>query len=155
MGFIVLAAFIVVPLIEIGLFIQIGGLIGLWPTIFVVMATAVIGTALLRHQGLAALNRLQHSLNAGEPPLGPIFDGFCLLLAGVLLLTPGFFTDTVGFLLFTPPLRAVLRGYLGRYIKIHDPTKSRSSDGVIDGEWQDVTPQDSPESLPPDRHKKD
>ena len=93
MGFVLLAAFIGVPLIEIALFIQVGGIIGLWPTIAVVIFTAVAGAALLRHQGLGALSRLQESLERGEAPLDPVFDGFCLLAAGMLLLTPGFFTD--------------------------------------------------------------
>jgi len=109
MGFVLLAAFIGVPLIEIALFIQVGGFIGLWPTIAVVIFTAVAGAALLRHQGLGALSRLQESLERGEAPLDPVFDGFCLLAAGMLLLTPGFFTDAIGFLLFTPPFRAALK----------------------------------------------
>ena len=92
MGFVLLAAFIGVPLIEIALFIQVGGIIGLWPTIAVVILTAVAGAALLRHQGLGALSRLQETLDRGETPLDPVFDGFCLLAAGMLLLTPGFFT---------------------------------------------------------------
>ena len=159
MGLIILAAFIAVPLIEIGLFIQVGEQIGLWPTIFVVVITAVIGTALLRHQGLSALHRLQTAMDAGQPPLGPVFDGFCLLAAGALLLTPGFFTDAIGFLLFTPPLRAALRGFLGRRIQVqgastsahfhhsrttHGGTRPNGPGHVIDGDWQDVTPTDTP-----------
>jgi len=153
MGFVILAAFITVPLIEIGLFIQVGEQIGLWPTIFVVVITAIIGTALLRHQGLSALNRLQQALAAGEPPLAPVFDGFCLLAAGALLLTPGFFTDAVGFLLFTPPLRAALRAFLSSRIQVanvHPPRGARHPGGqsdIIDGEWQDVTPRDDAKSL--------
>lgn len=153
MGFIILAAFITVPLIEIGLFIQVGEQIGLWPTIFVVVVTAVIGTALLRHQGLSALNRLQQTLAAGEPPLAPVFDGFCLLAAGALLLTPGFFTDAVGFLLFMPPLRAALRAFLSSRIQVASVQSSGGarhaggSSDIIDGEWQDVTPHDAAKSL--------
>lgn len=173
MGLIILAAFIAVPLIEIGLFIQVGEQIGLWPTIFVVVITAVIGTALLRHQGLGALNRLQRTMEAGEPPLAPVFDGFCLLAAGALLLTPGFFTDAVGFLLFTPPLRAALRAFLGRRIQVHGagpgpgfhhPGQPQGggghfappgSDDVIDGDWQDVTPQKPAKTLGSDTDKTD
>lgn len=170
MGLIILAAFIAVPLVEIGLFIQVGGLIGLWPTIFVVVITAVIGTALLRHQGLSALHRLQTAMDAGEPPLGPVFDGFCLLAAGALLLTPGFFTDAIGFLLFTPPLRAALRTFLGRRIQVQGgsagahfhhtgtaqgPTRTDGSGDVIDGDWQDVTPKDPAKTLGSDADKTD
>ena len=118
MGLIILAAFIAVPLIEIGLFIQVGGLIGLWPTLLIVFATAIAGTTMLRHQGLGALARLQESLDKGEAPIEPVFDGFCLLAAGLLLLTPGFFTDTIGFLLFIPPLRAGLRRLTAQRIQM-------------------------------------
>jgi len=166
MGLIVLIAFIAIPLIEIGLFIEVGGLIGMWPTIFVVVVTAIAGTALLRHQGLSALNRLQNSLNAGEPPMAPVFDGFCLLAAGALLLTPGFFTDSVGFLLFVPLFRSTLRGYLGRRIQFQHahpshtghsgPANTPTEPGdIIDGDWQDVTPSTSDKTLPDDKNKLD
>jgi len=166
MGLIVLVAFIAIPLIEIGLFIKVGGMIGLGSTIVVVVVTAVAGTALLRHQGLSALNRLQKSLNAGEMPLDTVFDGFCLLAAGMLLLTPGFFTDTVGFLLFVPPIRALLRGFLGQRIQFqHTAAASSQSSGatnrpggannIIDGDWQDVTPTEPDASLPKDNNKLD
>ena len=161
MGLIVLFAFIAIPLIEIGLFIQVGEQIGLWPTIFVVVVTAIIGTTLLRIQGLSALNRLQNSLNAGEAPLATVFDGFCLLAAGFLLLTPGFFTDGIGFLLFIPPVRTMLRKFLGRRVQFQHPqynpsasSTSRSND-IIDGDWQDITPENTDISLPKDNNKLD
>jgi UPF0716 protein FxsA len=169
MGFVLLAMFVGVPLIEIALFIQVGGFIGLWPTIAVVILTAMAGAALLRHQGLGALNRLQQSLNQGEPPIDPVFDGFCLLAAGMLLLTPGFFTDAIGFLLFVPPFRAVLKGVVAQ--RIHTHTQGRTTgthfewrtgsdgpapghgrpngqNGVIDGEFEDITDKDETTTLP-------
>ncbi|GAA0577087.1 FxsA family protein [Caenispirillum bisanense] len=109
MPLIILGLFIAVPIIEIAVFIQVGGLIGLWPTIAIVVATAFAGTFLLRQQGLATLGRAQEAMARGEMPLREVFDGACLLVAGVLLLTPGFVTDTVGLLLFLPPVRAWLR----------------------------------------------
>lgn len=109
MPLIILGLFIAVPLVEIAVFIQVGGLIGLWPTIAIVIATAFAGTALLRQQGLATLRRAQESMNRGEMPLREVFDGACLLFAGALLLTPGFVTDATGLLLFLPPGRAWLR----------------------------------------------
>jgi len=168
MGFILLVAFIAVPLIEIALFIQVGEVIGLWPTIAVVVLTAFAGTALLRHQGLGALARLQESMDRGEPPIDPVFDGFCLLAAGMLLLTPGFFTDAVGFALFMPPLRKVLKAFIAARMQVHTAHPGMSGgggahfhyraggfpggpfagsnaagtpgpDGVIDGEFEDVT----------------
>lgn len=103
-----LALFVAVPILEIALFIQVGGWIGLWPTLAIVVATAIAGTALMRAQGLAALARLQASLAEGRDPMGPIAHGALILVAGVLLLTPGFFTDAVGLALLLPPVRAAV-----------------------------------------------
>lgn len=103
-----LIAFILVPIVEIALFIEVGGAIGLWPTLGVVVLTAVAGTALMRAQGMAVLAELQHSLESGGNPTGPIANGALILIAGVLLLTPGFFTDALGFALLLPPVRAAV-----------------------------------------------
>ncbi|MGB0631479.1 MAG: FxsA family protein, partial [Alphaproteobacteria bacterium] len=105
MAIVLLAAFIAVPVIEIALFIEIGGWIGLWPTIAIVIVTAFAGTTLLRIQGLGVLQRAQESANRNELPVQEVFNGLCLLVAGVLLLTPGFFTDAIGFMLFVPLFR--------------------------------------------------
>ena len=105
MGFYFLAIFVAMPIIEIAVFIQAGELIGLWPTIGIVILTAVIGTSLMRAQGLQTLARAQAQMDQGEMPIGELFNGICILIAGVLLLTPGFVTDTMGFLLLIPPLR--------------------------------------------------
>jgi len=161
---IVLLLFITVPIVEIALFIQVGGAIGLWPTLAVVVLTAILGTALLRHQGLGTLRRVQESLERERLPVSEMFDGLCLLLAGALLLTPGFFTDAVGFLLFVPPFRAWAAATIGRAIiaraDVHvvhgaGPGAAGSAAGpaagpaagsgpVIDGDYEDVTP-DKPE----------
>lgn len=100
--------FVAMPIIEIALFIQVGGAIGLWPTLAIVILTALAGTALMRAQGLSTLNRLQRSLAEGGNPADPMAQGAMILVAGVLLLTPGFFTDAVGFALLLPPVRAFL-----------------------------------------------
>lgn len=100
-----LALFIVVPLVEIYLLVKIGGLIGALPTIALVVFTAVLGTLLLRWQGLATLGRVQANLAAGQLPALEMLEGVVLLLCGVLLLTPGFFTDVLGFLCLITPLR--------------------------------------------------
>ena len=100
MGILLLAALIGVPLIEIGLFIEIGGFIGLWPTLALVILTAVVGSWQLRLQGLATLARARQQLDRGQLPARELFDGFCLVIAGALLLTPGFMTDAVGLALF-------------------------------------------------------
>ncbi len=94
-----------VPLIEVALFIKVGGLIGVLPTILLCILTAVVGTALMRAQGLATLDRLRASVEAGADPRGPIAHGALILVAGLLLVTPGFFTDALGILLLIPPVR--------------------------------------------------
>lgn len=116
MAILLLAMFIAVPIIEIALFIEIGGWIGLWPTIGIVIATAFAGTTLLRLQGLAVLRRVQESANRNELPVQEVFDGLCLLVAGVMLLTPGFFTDAVGFLLFVPIFRRFAGAAIWRWM---------------------------------------
>lgn len=113
----ILLAFIGVPLIEIALFIEIGGIIGLWATIAIVVATALAGTALIRQQGINTLQRAQQEMDAQRLPVRELFDGVCLLFAGALLLTPGFLTDSVGFALLVPPLRALLGKLLWRALQ--------------------------------------
>ena len=93
---------LIVPLIEIALFVQIGGAIGLFGTLAVVVATAVLGAAMLRIQGLAILFDLKRAASDGGDIAGPILHGVMVFSSGLLLLTPGFFTDVVGFLLLFP-----------------------------------------------------
>ena len=111
--------FIAVPLIEIALFIQIGSIIGLWPTLFTVIATAVIGTWLLKQQGFAVLKQAQEASARNELPVEPIIHGVFLLAAGLLMLTPGFFTDAIGFLLLVPSLRLKIAYGIWDRIKDH------------------------------------
>lgn len=100
--------FLLVPILEIYLLIQVGQVIGAGWTIFLVVLTAVIGVALLKVQGLSTLRRAQQKIDANELPAREILEGMGLLVAGALLLTPGFFTDAVGFLLLFPPTRLLL-----------------------------------------------
>lgn len=112
---ILLAIFLVVPLVEIYLLIKIGGIIGAPWTIFLVVFTALLGAFLVRSQGFSTLRRIQANLDAGELPAMELLEGVFLLVAGALLLTPGFFTDAVGFACLTPPLRrALIRYAVGR-----------------------------------------
>lgn len=104
--------FLSVPLIEIALFILIGGQIGVLATMAMVVLTAMLGTVLLRQQGFAVLADARRALDQGRLPIGAVADGLFLLAAGLLLLTPGFFTDLIGFLLFIPRIRA----FLGRIV---------------------------------------
>lgn len=151
-----LLLFVAVPIIEIALFIKVGGWIGLWPTLAIVVATAIIGTLLLRHQGTAVLRQLQESLDRGTNPVDPIAHGALILVAAVLLLTPGFFTDTVGFLLLVPSLRrAAIRWGAAQiaargtvtFTSTSSRTGSRAgvSGELLDGEYT-VIDEDSPRS---------
>lgn len=132
-------AFILVPIVEIALLIHVGGLIGVWQTIALIVITAVIGAALLRAQGLRTLREAQESLNRNEMPVAELFDAACLLVAGVLLLTPGFVTDAFGFLLFVPPMRRLVRGLLWRWLSTRPGTTIRV-DGVVIDEERDTGP---------------
>lgn len=118
-GLILLAALIGVPLIEIALFIKIGGWIGPAPTLALVVLTAVIGVWMLRLQGVGVLLSAQRQLAAGSLPVAEVFEGLCLVIAGALLLIPGFFTDAVGALLLVPPVRRALYGQVSRRLEAH------------------------------------
>lgn len=104
-----LLVFVALPILEIALLVRAGQVLGFWPTLGIVVATAIAGTYLLRRQGFHILRRLADDFRQGRPPLEPIADGAMLLVAGAFLLTPGFVTDAAGFLLLIPQVRAYLQ----------------------------------------------
>jgi UPF0716 protein FxsA len=106
--------FIVVPIAELALLIQVGQLIGVWWTIALLLADAVLGSMLLRSQSRAAWRRFNEALGAGRIPHREVVDGVLVIFGGVLLLTPGFITDIFGLLFLFPPTRVLLRGLLVR-----------------------------------------
>ena len=135
--------FLLVPLAEIYLLIQVGSVIGAWPTIALVVGTALLGAALVRSQGFSTIARVRAQLDRNELPALEIFEGLFLLVAGALLLTPGFFTDAIGFACLTPPLRrALIRHFLssgmvtGQVETIHRPGDRQGR--IIDGEYRDI-----------------
>ena len=103
-----LLLFLLVPLAEIYVMIKVGGIIGALPTVLLVVLTAVAGAALARIQGLATLQRLQATLARGEAPAIEMFEGVLLLVGALLLLTPGFITDLLGFACLIPLTRRAL-----------------------------------------------
>ena len=105
--------FVLIPIIEIALLIQVGSVIGLLPTIGIVILTAVIGTAMLRQQGLATLQAAQQRMQSGQMPAQQIGEGLLLMLGGALLLTPGFATDAFGFACLFPVTRRWMVSKLG------------------------------------------
>lgn len=104
-----LVCFIVVPVIEIVLFVVVGQAIGLGPTIAIILVTAIIGSWLVARQGRHTWQRLRAQVVAGELPAATLAHGGMILVAGALLLTPGFVTDSVGFALLVPPVRERIR----------------------------------------------
>lgn len=150
-------AFVGVPLIEIALFIQVGGAIGLWPTLAIVIITAMLGTFLVRNQGALALGNVQRSFSELNDPTEPLAHGAMILVAGALLLTPGFFTDAMGFSLLMPPVRVAVFNYMRKRIKMQSfsmgsmNTQSRThrpDDNVIDGDYVEVDPSKRPTHQP-------
>jgi UPF0716 protein FxsA len=109
--------FVVVPIVELWVIIQIGGEIGVWPTIALLILDAVLGTILLRSQGRAAWRRFNEALAERRPPAAEVFDGAMIILGGAFLLTPGFLTDVIGLFLLIPPTRAIVRRFAGRIAK--------------------------------------
>ena len=142
---IALFLFIVIPILEMYILIQVGSFIGAIPTIALVVLTATIGIWLLRLEGLSTLNRVQEKLNAGQIPGTELLEGVMLLVGGALLLTPGFATDAIGFCCLLPFLRRPIatwlmhRGVLGAMqfgSTSFDANRFGQSDSVIDGEFE-------------------
>lgn len=139
--------FLLVPLIEIALFIQVGGLIGLWWTLAIVIGTAVAGTFLLRSQGFAVMNQLRGSMQNLEDPTEPLAHGAMILFAGALLLTPGFFTDALGLSLMIPGIRGKIFHAIRSRVKV---AQFSYGDGqtpdsvVIEAEYEDLDAQKGP-----------
>ena len=133
--------FLLIPLIEIALFIQVGGLIGLWPTLATVIATAVAGTILIRSQGAAVMMQLRETMGEMRDPTEPLAHGAMVLFAGALLLTPGFFTDFVGLSLMIPGVRVRIFNFIRQRIVVERfeyGSGTRPQDDVIDAEYQDL-----------------
>lgn len=142
--------FIGIPLLEITLFIQIGGAIGLGWTLFTVIVTAILGSWMVRSQGARAMLNLRTSFSNLQDPTEPLAHGAMILFSGALLITPGFFTDIVGFLLLIPAVRSSTYRYLRSRINVQSfqmgsdgPTQrqNKPSDRVIDGEFEEIDPQ--------------
>ena len=140
--------FLIVPLIEIALFVQIGGAIGLPWTLAIVILTAILGTILVRSQGAAVLSQLQSSMNDLRDPTEPLAHGAMILFSGALLLTPGFFTDAVGLALMVPGIRgAIFRFVKSRVVVTQDFTYDNAAPrepDIIDGEFEEVDPKEGP-----------
>ncbi len=112
-----LLLFIVVPIVELILLIQLGGLIGLWPTIGLIVVTGAAGASLARWQGLSVLRQIQLDMASGKLPAGSLVDGVIILMAAALMVTPGLLTDIFGFLCLVPSVRGVMKRMLKRRLE--------------------------------------
>jgi UPF0716 protein FxsA len=129
-----LLLFTVVPLVELFLLVKLGTVVGVGPTIALVIFTGVLGAWLARQQGLGVLRRLRAELAAGRLPAGALIDGLLILVAGAVLLTPGLLTDALGFVLLVPPSRAVVRRMVAARFALG---KENEKPEIIDVEWRE------------------
>jgi UPF0716 protein FxsA len=143
MGRLLFAVFMIVPLIEIAFFVIIGNAIGLWPTLFGVFLTAVAGSLVLKWQGRALYAEIRNTLGQGALPARALADAMMVGMAGVLLLTPGYFSDLLGILLLIPPVRTLIYALLRSRIVVFPPPATgyrRPAQGTIDldgGNWRE------------------
>ena len=127
MRFFLFLAFVVVPIVEIGLFLQVGSYIGVPATLGLIILTAIAGTMLVRSQGIDVIRKIQNSANRGATPVAALVQGLFVLIAGVLLLTPGFATDTLGFALLIPPVREFIAAKIWKFIEPNVVTSTQWS----------------------------
>ena len=141
--------FVVMPVIEIAILIKVGGILGVWTTIIIVIFTAVLGTVMLRAQSLSTIQSVQSRMNAGQLPAMQMMEGVVLLIGGVLLLTPGFITDGLGFFCLIPQTRrwllkkaiarakvSVFSGHPSSDTNTADKRKDKADPGVIEGKFR-------------------
>lgn len=137
---IVFLFFLTIPFLEIYFLLKIGSIIGVFPTVLMVVFTAVLGAWLLRRQGLSTLQRFQNSLAQGQVPALEMIEGAILLVGGALLLTPGFFTDAIGFACLIPFTRNKMATFIieKHLIQAGSPfgQKQERSSKVIEGEYK-------------------
>ena len=147
----VFALFLAVPLIEIALFVTVGGWLTLWPTLGIVVGTGFLGVFVLRQQGLRALSDMQSAMQNMQNPMSPMANNAMIMAAGILLILPGFLTDTLGLLLLLPPVRHwVIRRLAGRMQVFstaaagpdwREGPQARYGDEVIDAEYSEIDPE--------------
>jgi len=138
--------FTAVSLLEIFVLVKVGSFLGAWPTILLVIVSALVGSALVRSQGLQLIKQLQQRMAVGEMPGQQLVEGFMLIITGVLLVTPGFVTDGAGLLLLLPTFRSYIAKIILANVKVsphqmggsftHQGFSSSEDDSVIEGEFE-------------------
>lgn len=140
--------FLLFPALEIYLYVLLGGQIGAWATLGVVIGAMVAGFAILRFQGFSMLLRARRALLEGKQPAGPIIEGVAVLIAGLLLIVPGMISDVLGLLLLIPPVRRALIKIIVKAVsaRLHQSTQATEAEA---GEIIDVTFTEEPPEPPP------
>ncbi len=155
MRLVLLAVFIVFPLLEIALLVKLGAVLGFWPTFGLVIGTAILGSSVLHHQGFAVLRRSQEALAEGHPPIGPVVDGVFLLIAGLFLIAPGLITDSFGLLLLVPPVRRAIARWSFRTVLANGKVSGSVFKQTRESRWRKTGPASGPVNerpRPPGRH---
>jgi UPF0716 protein FxsA len=141
--YIFVSVFIILPVIEIATFIQFGGILGTFNTILLIFITAIIGVYLVRQQGISTILNIQKDIISGNAPIENIVKGLIILLSGLLLLVPGFVTDTIGFLgLFTFTRKMFANILIKRFIGQYGVKNEDESNNVIDAEYIEINDED-------------
>ncbi len=136
--FLFIALFILIPIIEISLFIEIGSIIGSFYTIILIFVTAIVGVFFVRQQGISTFQKLTSQLQNLETPVQTMFEGLVILISGILLITPGFFTDALGFLGLIPFSRIIFIKLVASYILSRYGKRSNQNENTIEGEFIDI-----------------
>lgn len=145
MAWVIIFGIIALPVVEIAIFMKVVDAVGVLAAVAGAVLAGIAGVALWRHEGLRTLLRAQEALNRGEVPMAEVFDGLCLMLAGGLLLLPGFLSDVVGLVLLLPPVRHGLRALLAsRMVVRTQPPSPPASPMIIDAEYREVGDDDRP-----------
>ena len=143
MGKLIFAIFVLVPIIEISIFLIVGDIFGFWFTISSIILTAIIGAWAVKIQSFSVLKSLQQNLNQKNIPSDEIFHAGCLLIAGLLLITPGFFTDAIGFLLlfqgFRGYIKKILFSYFGKIGFVTQNHHDFSNTEIFEADYEDIT----------------
>ena len=138
MFFIFIAIFILIPIIEISLFIEIGSIIGSLYTILLIFLTAIVGVFFVRQQGINTFQKLATQLQNLEAPVQTMFEGLVILISGILLITPGFFTDALGFLGLIPISRIIFIKLVASYMLYRYGNQNNQHDSTIEGDYIEI-----------------
>jgi UPF0716 protein FxsA len=125
--------FIIFPLMELWAFVEVCGEIGFITAVLLLIASALVGGAVVRYQGFQTVLAMHDAFDRGRVPAGELFDGFCIVAAGVLLIAPGFISDVLAILLLVPRLRGFLKSFLKR-----QPGWTAADSGIIEGEYERI-----------------